>query len=140
MSEHTCVICGEVVSKRKSLAWEDGRACRDHDEILKSQQKAAEKIQEKRDANMARNEIHKLIINITADGLLVDCYNNGWTKAEGFRLFKKQANHYADINTDQIIEVLRVFMTKDLPKSDEEWEVLRKYVYKINKILSSATP
>jgi len=34
MSEHQCVICGEFVSKRQSLAYNGGRACRFHDEIV----------------------------------------------------------------------------------------------------------
>lgn len=29
----TCVICNQEVSKRKSLAFSDGRACRDHEEV-----------------------------------------------------------------------------------------------------------
>ena len=35
MKEVTCCICGEIKSKRKTLAYRDqGRACRDHKEIL----------------------------------------------------------------------------------------------------------
>lgn len=30
--EYTCVICGETVSKRKSTAYKDGRACKTHTE------------------------------------------------------------------------------------------------------------
>jgi len=29
----TCVVCGQEVSKRKTLLIEGGRACRDHDEV-----------------------------------------------------------------------------------------------------------
>ena len=30
----TCEVCGEQVSKRQSLAYKTGRACRDHDEVV----------------------------------------------------------------------------------------------------------
>lgn len=33
-----CNICGKEVTKRKSLAFKDGRACRDHEEIIKIQE------------------------------------------------------------------------------------------------------
>jgi len=32
--EIECVICNKQVTKRKSLAYENGRACRDHKEVL----------------------------------------------------------------------------------------------------------
>lgn len=34
MKTFTCVICGEQVSKRKSLAYQGGRACRKHEEVV----------------------------------------------------------------------------------------------------------
>lgn len=37
MKTVTCAICGEQVSKRKSLAYKDGRACRVHDEVEQDQ-------------------------------------------------------------------------------------------------------
>lgn len=32
--EIICNICGETVTKRKSLAFKDGRACREHQEVV----------------------------------------------------------------------------------------------------------
>ncbi len=48
----TCVICGQEVSKRKSLAYSDGRACRDHEDVIKMVQeiknsKAQKRLDEK---------------------------------------------------------------------------------------------
>ena len=36
MSDHTCVICQKTVSKRQSLAFGNGRACREHEEVIKA--------------------------------------------------------------------------------------------------------
>jgi len=41
MNMFTCKICGEQVSKRQSLSYQDGRACRVHSEVSES---AAQKI------------------------------------------------------------------------------------------------
>lgn len=35
MKTVTCVICGEQVTKRQSLAHGDGRACRTHEEVVR---------------------------------------------------------------------------------------------------------
>jgi len=47
-----CVICDQEVSKRKSLAYGDGRACRDHENVIKMVQeiknsKAQKRLDEK---------------------------------------------------------------------------------------------
>jgi len=34
MKTITCCICGKEITKRKSLAFSDGRACRDHAEVI----------------------------------------------------------------------------------------------------------
>jgi len=34
MKTVTCCICGKEITKRKSLAFSDGRACRDHKEVV----------------------------------------------------------------------------------------------------------
>jgi len=49
----TCVICGEEVSKRKSLSFKDGRACRHHEELQKALKEAEEeKLWKKAEENM----------------------------------------------------------------------------------------
>lgn len=45
MSDHVCKICGAQVSKRQSLAYGDGRACRSHSE---AQQETAAKLESER--------------------------------------------------------------------------------------------
>lgn len=43
-----CNICGDEVSKRKSLAFGDGRACRQHDEVVQALEEQKRKLQEQR--------------------------------------------------------------------------------------------
>lgn len=38
--EVVCVICGKSVSRRKSLAYKEGRACRDHQEVVDATREA----------------------------------------------------------------------------------------------------
>ena len=38
----TCVLCDKPVSKRQSLAFLEGRACRDHEEVIKTLEDAKE--------------------------------------------------------------------------------------------------
>jgi len=38
--EVVCVICGKSVSRRKSLAYKEGRACRDHQEVMDAAREA----------------------------------------------------------------------------------------------------
>jgi len=40
--DYTCKICGNQVSKRKSYAYEDGRACKTHDEAAEAAKKREE--------------------------------------------------------------------------------------------------
>ena len=51
--EFICKICGETVSKRKSYVYEDGRACKKHQEALEANKQAEEK--KKRDFEKTKN-------------------------------------------------------------------------------------
>jgi len=49
----TCVVCNNEVSKRKSLAFSDGRACRDHEEVQEMVRQVEEQAEmEKIDRNI----------------------------------------------------------------------------------------
>jgi len=48
VKEVTCIVCGNVVSKRKSLAFGEGRACREHEEVVQMiEGKAQEELDKK---------------------------------------------------------------------------------------------
>lgn len=56
----TCNICGAEVSKRKSLAFGDSRACREHKEVVEMLERQKEKIQKARTDQKQEEEIEKL--------------------------------------------------------------------------------
>lgn len=42
----TCCICGKEISKRKSLQFRDGRACRDHQEVIEVVEKNKKELED----------------------------------------------------------------------------------------------
>lgn len=56
MSEHVCVICGTMVSKRASLAHGNGRACRTHSEVTEA---VASRLEQEEKARKALAEMRK---------------------------------------------------------------------------------
>lgn len=56
MKTFTCVICGEEVSKRKSFAFENGRACKTHQEAADATQERLDKEQADREAKAKAQE------------------------------------------------------------------------------------
>jgi hypothetical protein len=54
MASYICSICGEEVSKRKSLAYKGGRACKTHSEVVEASQERLTAEQEQREREVER--------------------------------------------------------------------------------------
>lgn len=56
--EFKCTICGNMVSKRKSLVWGDGRACRTHDQVVNSIKKEHERLSQTKISDEAMRNLN----------------------------------------------------------------------------------
>ena len=52
-----CIVCGEMINKRQTLAYENGRACRKHEEVIEAIEEMREKIKMEKQGIEAENKL-----------------------------------------------------------------------------------
>ena len=60
----TCCICGNEVSKRQTLAFADGRACREHEEVVNFVESQRQALSEQRQKAKDKAEMDKVMKEI----------------------------------------------------------------------------
>jgi len=83
----TCVICGEQVTKRKSLQYKSGRACREHKEVINDIAEKKEELEIKECSDSVR--LQMVVNTLVADEIRLSA-----NKVIIWELFKQQSGFW----------------------------------------------
>lgn len=129
----TCVICGQEISKRKSLAYGEGRACREHDEVTKMQ----EMVQTER-------QVYNKKLRYVALGILILTYQKRvpqeFVERKALQYLYEVGSIVEPGHIDDLRKVLRELpsarklTSEDIKNFEKERKTLIKFVSELAKI------
>ena len=134
----TCALCGHEVSKRKSLAFSDGRACRDHEEVQEMIRRAEEQAKiEKIDKEKIDKEMNEnLMVFMYSEQIRVLHTINGLPLSflyDRIRQFMERSNidlKVLDLIKEEVEERGAKISVKEIQESMMSWMVMQRHLHK----------